>query len=72
MVPFLAVLSALLTFGPVGFAGGAMDPNGCPAARSGGCAAAGVQIDPEGRTRAAATASADQGSMIDPDGKPVR
>jgi hypothetical protein len=67
-----AVLSALLSFSAVAFAGGGMDPNGCPAVRAGACGAAGVQIDPEGRPHAAGTSTGDQGSMIDPDGKPSR
>lgn len=69
----VAVLSALLSFGAVAFAGGGMDPNGCPATHSGACNAAGIRIDPNGQPQAAAAgASSDQGSMIDPDGKPSR
>jgi hypothetical protein len=70
-MPLVAVLSALLAFGAIAFAGGGMDPNGCPGVRSSACSASGIRIDPNGRPQAAATtASSDQGSMIDPDGKP--
>jgi len=68
-----AVLSALLSFGAVAFAGGGMDPNGCRGTQTGACKASGIRIDPNGQPQAAATsASTDQGSMIDPDGKPSR
>jgi hypothetical protein len=67
----VAVLSGLLSFGAVAFAGGGMDPNGCPTVHAGACSASGIRIDPNGQPQAAATgASSDQGSMIDPDGKP--
>jgi hypothetical protein len=70
---FVALLSALLSFGAVAFGGGGMDPNGCPGAHSGACSAAGDKgwgMDPNGSPSHAA--STDQGSMIDPDGKPRR
>jgi hypothetical protein len=70
MVIFM--LSALLSFSAVAFAGGGMDPNGCPAVHAGACSAAGIRIDPNGQPRPTAAASTDQGSMIDPDGKPSR
>jgi len=66
----IIVLSALLSFGVVAFAGVQIDPDGRPHAAGTSTGDKGWGLDPNGSpSRAAAT---DQGSMIDPDGKPSR